>query len=215
MRAVLLGKPGSGKGTQGKRLSLAYNVPVLSTGDMVRKAIASGSALGLEFKNYTDQGLLVPDALVLALVKDALKEVSSQGYLLDGFPRTLEQAQALLDWCEEWSQPLSCVLNIVVPTDILVGRAVGRRSCPADGSVYHIETAKPRLNGRCDVCGGVLVQRSDDTLDVVAKRVGEYENKTAPLVGFYHSRGLLIEVDGVGSLEEVESRIVTALKGLV
>ena len=213
MRLVLLGKPGSGKGTQSKRLASDFKIPAVSTGDLIRAAIASGSHLGQKFKSYTDRGHLVPDELVLAMVEDRLQQDDcTHGFLLDGFPRTVPQAEALEAWLKERKIPLSAVVNIDVPDDILVERAEGRRFCPNDGSSFHVKFAPPKVTGRCDSCNGALQQRDDDKENVVRARIKEYRQKTEPLIDFYRSRAQLREVDGVGEPQEVEGRVEEALR---
>ena len=188
MRLLLLGKPGSGKGTQAKRIARDESIPAISTGDLIRHAIATGGELGQRFKSFTDRGQLVPDELVLAMVEERLSESDCKmGFLLDGFPRTVPQAEALEAW--------------------LVERAGGRRFCPRDGNSYHITFAPSRKDGVCDECGGTLEQRADDREEVVRARLSEYRAKTAPLISFYEQRGLLVTVDGLGTPDAVEARI--------
>ena len=212
MRVVLLGKPGSGKGTQARRIAKAAAIPAVSTGDLIRSAIATGSELGKRFQGYTNRGLLVPDDLVLALIEERLNKSDCQGgFLLDGFPRTIAQAEALERWLVHQGTPLDATLNINVPDSALVERAVGRRFCPKDGNSYHVKFAPPQATGVCDACGTALEQRADDRADVVMARVAEYKGKTAPLLDFYAQRKLLVEVDGVGTPVEVGARIDQAL----
>lgn len=213
MRVVLLGKPGSGKGTQAKQIARAGGIPSISTGDLIRSAIKGGSPLGQRFREFTDKGYLVPDELVLAIIEERLALPDCvNGFLLDGFPRTIPQAEALERWLQSRGRPLDATLNIQVPDSVLVERAVGRRFCPNDGSSFHVRFAPPRTTGVCDQCGGPLQQRPDDRADVVMARVGEYKEKTAPLLGFYQTRGVLLEVDGVGTPQEVGERIRVTLK---
>jgi adenylate kinase len=212
MRVVLLGKPGSGKGTQARRMSTSAGVPTISTGELIRQGIASGSELGKRFQSYSDQGRLVPDELVLALVAERLAAPDcARGFLLDGFPRTIPQAEALERWLVEHETPLDCALNIEVPDAALLERAAGRRFCFKDNLSYHVVFAPPKQADVCDVCGSRLEVRPDDQADVVRARVGVYNESTAPLLAYYRSRGLLQEVDGVGSLQEVAARIDAAL----
>jgi adenylate kinase len=212
MRVVLLGKPGSGKGTQARRIAKSAAIPAVSTGDLIRSAIATGSELGKRFQGYTNRGLLVPDDLVLALIEERLNKSDCQGgFLLDGFPRTIAQAEALERWLVHQGTPLDATLNINVPDSALVERAVGRRFCPTDGNSYHVKFAPPQTAGVCDACGTALEQRPDDRADVVMARVAEYKGKTAPLLDFYAQRKLLVEVDGVGTPVEVGARIDQAL----
>lgn len=213
MRVVLLGKPGSGKGTQTRRISEAQKIASVSTGDLIRHAIAADAPLGKEFKSYVDRGLLVPDALVLALFAERLSESDcALGFLLDGFPRTIAQAEALEQMLETRQQPLTCALNIEVPDSALVERAMGRRYCPRDGMSFHVKFAPPEKNGLCDACGTELKQRFDDKEDVVTARVAEYREKTEPLLAFYKDRKQLQQVEGLGTPAEVGGRIDSALR---
>lgn len=213
MRLILLGKPGSGKGTQAKRMAENLKVPAISTGDLIRAAIVQATELGQEFERFTRQGHLVPDDLVLGIVADRLGlSDTMDGFILDGFPRTVPQAEALEQRLERAQTPLRAALNIDVPDGALLERAIGRRFCPADGSSYHVSFAKPRRDGVCDACGGNLAQRADDTEDVVRARLEEYRAKTEALVGYYERRGLLRQVDGVGTPDEVSHRIDAVLR---
>lgn len=212
MRVVLLGRPGSGKGTQARRISLTRHVPVISTGDLFRQSVAKGTELGLRFKKFLDAGQLVPDSLVLAMIGERLEQDDcKEGFLLDGFPRTLAQAQALEQWLQQAKTPLDATLHLQVPDDALLQRAAGRRFCMACGSSFHIVFNAPTKDGVCNQCGGKLVQRDDDREDVVRARAVEYTEKTAPLLSYYRERALLREINGMGTLEEVESRIDAAL----
>ena len=209
MRLVFLGKPGSGKGTQSKFIVDDFGVPAISTGDLIRAAIKEGTELGVEFKSYTSRGALVPDKLVLAMVAERLASADcAEGFLLDGFPRTVPQAEGLETFLKERSIPLQCVLNLSVPDELLRERAEGRRFCSACGGSFHVKFAVPKAANICDHCGHEgLEQRPDDRAEVVGARLVEYNEKTAPLIGFYRERGLLFEVDGVGPLADVEGRI--------
>jgi adenylate kinase len=214
MRGILLGKPGSGKGTQGKRLALELGIPNISTGDLIRSAIAEGNEHGQEFKSYTDKGQLVPDRLVVDMVKERLAEKDAKrGFLLDGFPRTVPQAEALEQLLQQLKRPLDAVLYIVVPDDVLLERATGRRYCPNDGQTYHVKFAPPRIRNTCDQCGGPLEIRKDDREEVVKERIAEYRDKTEPLLEFYRGRSILRSVDGMGTPDEVSDRIRASLDG--
>lgn len=212
MRAILLGKPGSGKGTQARRAASRRGIVAISSGDLIRQAIAACTDLGKLFDRYAQQGLLVPDDLILALVEERLGQPDcAGGFLLDGFPRTLVQAETLATWLQAHSRPLQGALLLEVPDAILIQRAVGRRFCPRDGQSFHVAFAPPRQEGICDACGGALEQRDDDTLATVSARLVEYQAKTSPLIAFYAARGLLRTIDGVGAMDEVEGRIADAL----
>lgn len=216
MRLLLLGKPGSGKGTQSTHIASVRGIPAISTGDLIRQAISKGTELGVRFKSYTDAGKLVPDELIIEMVAERLAKADAKtGFLLDGFPRTVPQAQALERMLSERGQPLDAAVNIDVPDDIIVERTVGRRSCPKDGSVYHVTFNPPKNDMACDLCGTPLVQRKDDNEEVVKSRIQEYEDKTRPLIAFYRGRGILIDVDGVASPEHVEKRIESAINNSV
>lgn len=212
IRLILLGKPGSGKGTQSQRIAADEAIPQISTGDLIRAAIRQGTDLGLEFKSYTDHGKLVPDQLVLDMVEARLVEPDcAAGFLLDGFPRTVPQAASLEIWLAERDWPITRAIKIHVQDSILLERAVGRRFCPGCGASFHIRFAPPKVESRCDECGTALQQRADDRTEVVEARIREYEEKTAPLIAFYAERGLLAQVDGVGSPDEVEARLEAVL----
>jgi adenylate kinase len=214
MRLILLGKPGSGKGTQAKKVAAAKGIPAISTGDLIRDAIKEGTELGRRFQSYTDSGKLVPDELVVAMVDERLdKGDVGKGFLLDGFPRTVPQAESLEALLNDRDSALDVVVYIDVPDDLLVERAVGRIVCGSCGTTYHRSFKPPEVEGKCDECGHEeFVQRDDDREEVVRERVAEYDVKTAPLVEFYRDQGLLRHVDGVGSLDEVEQRIEVALE---
>ena len=213
MRLVLLGKPGSGKGTQAPVLCEKHSVPAISTGDLIRAAIRNETELGRRFKEYTSKGELVPDTLVVEIVAERLTEDDCKsGFLLDGFPRTIAQADALATWLEKNQLALDSVVYIDVPNEILVERATGRRFCSESGRTYHISFAPPKVEGICDVSGKPLMHRDDDKEEVVAKRLAEYDEKTSPLVDYYRSRELLKQVDGVGSMDEVTTRIADSLR---
>lgn len=212
MRVLLLGRPGSGKGTQARRMAAAHGVPAISTGDLFRQAVAEKTALGKKFQGYLDRGELVPDGLVLDLIGERLAAADCRrGFLLDGFPRTIAQADALSAWLEKSQNPLSCALYLKVPEAHLAERAMGRRFCSQCGASFHLRFHPPKHEGTCDACGGKLAQRSDDTEAVVRARAAEYAEKTLPLLQFYRERGLLREIDGLGSMDEVAGRIDDAL----
>jgi adenylate kinase len=212
MNLILLGPPGAGKGTQAKRLVLRWGVPQVSTGDILRQAVKDGTELGKKAGPLMAQGKLVPDALVLGIVRERLgKPDCLPGFILDGFPRTLGQAEGLDAVLQELGRQLDAVISLEVPVDTLVERISGRRSCPKDGSVYHVVQHPPRRDGYCDLCGTGLVQREDDREDKVRTRMEAYAASTAPLKDFYARRGLLHLVDGVGAPEAIEAAIVLAI----
>lgn len=207
MQLMLLGLPGAGKGTQAERITSDYGVPHISTGDMFRKAIAAGTDLGNEVKAYLDSGRLVPDELTIRVVRDRLEQPDAQeGFLLDGFPRTLPQAEALDATLAAMGRRLDCVLYIHVPQEVLLARLTGRRICKSCGATYHVVFQPPAVPGVCDKCHGELYQRSDDTEEAVATRLEQYA-QTAPLVDYYRDRGLLRQVDGQRSIDDVYADI--------
>ncbi len=207
MRVVLLGPPGSGKGTQGERLALALGVPRISTGDILRRNVAQGTELGKKAKAYMEAGKLVPDDLVIAMTAERLKDADARkGFILDGFPRTIAQAEALAQLT-----PLDAVVNLFLEPEELVKRSAGRRVCPKCESVYHLVTNPPRQAGICDKCGSSLVTRPDDREEVVRTRIETYERQTAPLVQYYRDKGLLREVYASGVIGEIGQRVQEAL----
>jgi adenylate kinase len=208
MRLVLLGPPGSGKGTQGERLAQALGVPRISTGDILRRNVAQGTELGKKAKAFMESGKLVPDDLVIAMTAERLKEPDARnGFVLDGFPRTTAQADALAKLT-----PVDAVVNLFLEPEELVKRSAGRRICPKCESVYHLASNPPRKPGICDKCGTALVTRPDDREEVVRTRIETYERQTAPLVQYYREKGLLREVYASGVIDEIGQRIQEALK---
>lgn len=209
-RIVMLGRQGAGKGTQAVRLAQAFGVPHISTGDMLRAAVASGTEFGRKAKAVMDGGGLVSDDIMVGVVDERLNEpdTSSRGYILDGFPRTVAQAEALEQITVD--RPLDVVLDLEVPEDIVLERITKRRVCVSCGAIYSVD--EPPLNGWvCDVDGGEVVQRDDDTVEAVRKRLDLYASETLPLVPFYAERGLLAEVDGQGSPDDVFARLQAAV----
>lgn len=212
MRLILLGPPGAGKGTQAANIVKEYSIPHISTGDIFRKNIKEGTDLGIKAKEYMDKGLLVPDELVVAIVKDRLTEDDcKKGFLLDGFPRTINQADALDKELTDLGYKLDKVINIDVDKEELIERAVGRRVCKDCGATYHIKFNAPKVENTCDVCGGELIQRKDDTLEIVSKRIEVYLEQTQPLIDYYEKKGILVNIDGKQDIDKVFKDIVMAL----
>ncbi len=204
MNIIIMGPPGAGKGTQSEKILAYCNIPHISTGDMFREAIKEGTELGKLASSYINQGLLVPDEVTIGLVKERLAKPDCQkGYLLDGFPRTLAQAEALEKLTQEISRPIQLVINITCEKDALIKRISGRRVCPKCGNSYHVEFKKPMVDGICDNCKSELVQRKDDTIESLQVRLNAYENQTKPLIEFYDKKGLLKEVDGLKDISDV------------
>jgi adenylate kinase len=214
MILVLLGPPGSGKGTQAKKLVTDRRWPQLSTGDMLRGAISQGTQLGVEAKAYMDKGALVPDLVVVGLIAERIREADCrEGFILDGFPRTIPQAEALARMLEMQGRSVDRAVLFDVPDEDLVRRLSGRRTCLKDGSMYHVETMKPRQTGVCDLCGSTLVQRDDDNAEVILNRLNVYHEKTAPLVSFYEQLGRLRRIDARKAPAEVNTMLAEALAG--
>lgn len=212
LRAVLLGPPGAGKGTQAVRLVEKYDIPHISTGDIFRKNIKEGTELGKKAQEYMNAGALVPDELVVDLVKDRLQQDDCKnGFLLDGFPRTIFQAEKLDEFLSENNQKMDIVINLKVEKEALIKRLTGRRVCKDCGASYHIINVPPKKEGICDACGGELIQRKDDNLETVENRINVYEEQTAPLIGYYKEAGSLVDFNGEASLDEVFDAIVQAI----
>ena len=212
MKLLIMGRPGGGKGTQAANIKEYYGIPHISTGDMFRAAIKNQTKLGLLAKEYMDKGLLVPDEITIGIVQERLLESDcKKGFLLDGFPRTIAQAESLESFLKENSIALDAVLDVDVPVEILVKRIVGRRVCKKCGATFHIEFNAPKNDGICDVCGTPLVQRNDDCLETVNKRLNEYDTKTAPLLKFYQDRNLIKTVNGNQALDKVFEDIKAVL----
>ncbi len=212
MRILLMGPPGAGKGTQAEKLTEILNIPHISTGDMFRKAIKEQTDLGKKAKSFMDQGELVPDEVTVGIVKDRIKEEDCEnGFLLDGFPRTVVQADALGKMLEDLGIKLDSVINIEVPFEELIGRLTGRRICKSCGATYHMIFNPPKVEGVCDKCGGELYQRDDDTEETAKNRLQVYEKQTAPLLEYYNNTGLLVNVNGNQSMEEVLAEILKVL----
>jgi len=216
MNLILLGPPGSGKGTQAKLIVEKYGIPQISTGDILREAVAKGTELGKEAKKYMDAGQLVPDEIVIGIVKERLQQPDCEkGFILDGFPRTIPQAEALDKILEELGKKIDAVINIQVPEEEVVKRIVYRRTCRNCGAVYHLIYNPPKEDNKCDKCGGELYQRDDDKEEVVRQRYKVYKEQTEPLVEYYAKKGVLYNIDGTKSIEEVFAEIDKILQKFV
>jgi adenylate kinase len=212
MRIILLGPPGAGKGTQAVRLVERWGIPHISTGDILRANVREGTTLGLEAKRFMDAGDLVPDEVIIGMVGDRLAEPdTAAGFLFDGFPRTVPQAKALEQLVNERDTPIDVVLRLVVDHDDVVSRLTGRRTCAGCGRIFHVVTDPPSAEGRCDSCGGEIVQREDDREEVVLNRLEVHRTQTAPLEDFYFERGVLRDIRAVGTVDEVTARAVDVL----
>lgn len=213
MKIVMLGAPGAGKGTQAQMIADKYHIPHVSTGDIFRANIKNGTELGMEAKKYMDQGLLVPDELTVKILLDRVaQEDCKDGYLLDGFPRTIPQAEVLDKALAELGDAIDCAVNVDVPDENIVKRMFGRRACLSCGSTYHIEHIPPKKEGVCDKCGNELVLRDDDKPETVLNRLEVYHKQTQPLIQFYEEKGVLKTVDGTKPMKEVFDSIVEILK---
>ncbi|PLX40791.1 MAG: adenylate kinase [Deltaproteobacteria bacterium] len=212
MRLILLGGPGAGKGTQAQKLVDKYGIPQISTGDMLRAALREGTELGLEAKKYMDAGKLVPDEVVVGLIEERIKAGDCKdGFMLDGFPRTVGQADALKNVLDKMGIAIDHVISIEVPNDELVARLTGRRACRGCSSGYHVMFDPPKTEGVCDDCGGELYQRDDDNETTIRSRLNVYEEQTAPLIDYYKSAGLLRPIEGTGSIDEIFARITSVI----
>lgn len=212
LRLILLGPPGAGKGTQAARIVEKYNIPHISTGDIFRKNIKEGTELGKRAQDYMNKGELVPDDLVIEIAEARIIEEDCKGgFLLDGFPRTVYQAEKFDAFLKEAGMAIDKVLNISVDSEELMQRIIGRRVCKSCGASYHVKNMPPKVEGICDVCGGELYQRHDDTAETVKNRVSVYDAQTRPLVDYYNNTGRLAQIDGEQSQESVFASIVSVI----
>ncbi len=213
MKLILLGPPGAGKGTQAKMLTEKFSIPQISTGDILRAAVKDGTAMGLKAKEHMNAGGLVPDEVVVGIVRDRLQEVDcNNGFILDGFPRTVAQADALQTSLQEMAKELDRVISLEVDTEALVERLTGRRMCKECGRGYHVKFDPPREAGICDACGGELFQREDDQEETIRKRLQVYADQTAPLISYYREAGVLMELDGMQPIPLVHEKILLLLQ---
>jgi adenylate kinase len=213
MRLILLGPPGAGKGTQAKKLVEKYGIPQISTGDILREAVKNQTPLGKEAKAYMDKGELVTDAIVVGIIRDRLKEKDCEkGYILDGFPRTVPQADELKKALKEMDQSIDSVVSIVVADEELIKRLTGRRTCKECGAGFHVMFKPPKKEGVCDQCGGPLFQRDDDKEETIKNRLSVYNAQTEPLIEYYKKDGLLVDIEGTGSIDEIFGRICAVIE---
>lgn len=213
MNVIMLGPPGCGKGTQAKRLVEKYCIPQLSTGDLLREAVKSGTELGNEAKKFMDAGELVPDQVVIGMVKQRLsKDDCEKGFILDGFPRTMPQARALDKTLEEMGKKIDKVINIDVPDTEVAARLSGRRTCKGCGAMYHIEFSRPQKEGVCDKCEGELYQRDDDNESTIMSRLAVYHDQTSPLKEYYGGKGLVADIAGVGDMDKITQDVIEAME---
>uniref|UniRef100_A0A7J2TJK1 Adenylate kinase n=1 Tax=Archaeoglobus fulgidus TaxID=2234 RepID=A0A7J2TJK1_ARCFL len=215
MNLILLGAPGAGKGTQAKIIMEKYGIPQISTGDMLREAVAKGTELGKKAREYMAQGKLVPDEIVIGIVKERLSQKDCEkGFILDGFPRTLAQAEALDKIMSEMGRKIDAVINVNVPEEEVVRRIVYRRTCRNCGAIYHLIYNPPKKEGICDKCGGELYQREDDKEETVRERYRVYKKNTEPLIEYYRKKGILFDVDGTKDIESVKKEILGILENI-
>ncbi|MFQ7574500.1 MAG: adenylate kinase [Lachnospira sp.] len=212
MKIIMLGAPGAGKGTQAKKIASQYTIPHISTGDIFRANIKNNTELGQKAKTYMDKGELVPDELVVDLIMDRFKEADcANGYVLDGFPRTIPQAEALDKALNAQNESVDYAINVEVPDENIINRMSGRRACVGCGATYHIKYNPTKVDGVCDVCGQQLILRDDDKPETVKNRLAVYHEQTQPLIDYYSNKGVLAEVDGTKDMEEVFNDIVAIL----
>jgi adenylate kinase len=212
MNLILLGPPGAGKGTQAQRIIERYRIPQISTGDILRTAVKEGTLLGKKAKLFMDQGQLVPDEVVIGIIDERLKESDCHaGFILDGFPRTIAQAEALQAILPKIGKSIDHVINLEVESEELIHRLAGRRTCKNCGAMFHILFHTPKQEGICDRCGGILYQRDDDREEPIRTRLNEYQQQTAPLIKYYQIKGVLRPIQGVGSQDQIFERIFRLL----
>jgi adenylate kinase len=214
VRLIFLGPPAAGKGTQARRLAAEHGIPHISTGDILRAAIREGTYLGREAKRYMDRGALVPDDVMIGIVRERLQRADcSRGFILDGFPRTIPQAEALAGLLETMNAPLNYVVNMTVPVEEILRRMNGRFTCQDCGRMFNLMLDPPQTPGLCDCCSGVLVQRADDHIDTVQERLEIYRQSTQPLIEYYRGKELLRTVNGTGTINDIAKRILEAVSG--
>jgi adenylate kinase len=214
MRIVLLGSPGAGKGTQCKRIAAKYGLIHMSSGDILRQERVDGTELGKKAQSYMDSGELVPDEIIVRMMAGAINKAVETGFVLDGFPRTVNQAQKLDSLLAQSGQKIDAVLNLKVDDKVIADRMTGRRSCPKCGAVYHIKNLKPKVKGVCDIDGDKLIQRPDDTVDVVKNRLKTYHQQTEPVVGYYRNSGTVLDIDADKNADKVTALILEKLESL-
>lgn len=213
MRLILLGPPGAGKGTQAKMLKEQFGIPQISTGDILRQAVKDNTELGIQAKSFMDVGQLVPDEVVIGLIKERIRRDDCEaGFILDGFPRTIVQAEKLSETLTEMGLAIDTVVNLEVNAEEVISRLAGRSTCPDCGGMFHEESRPPKVAGICDGCGGTLAQREDDNAETILKRLDVYQESTAPLKQFYKKQGNLKTVEARGSVEEIFSRVLEMVK---
>jgi adenylate kinase len=213
MHIIFLGPPGSGKGTQSVKVEEAFKIPHISTGDIFRAAIANKTPAGLKAKEYVDKGMLVPDEVTIAVVEERLvQDDCKKGFLFDGFPRTIAQAEALEGLTKKLNIKLDAVIDLVVDKNVLLDRIVGRKVCPKCGASYHIKNMPPKKEGICDICGSELITRKDDNPEAMKIRLDAYEKETAPLTSYYEKKGLLKKIDALQDIDKVTTDILNCLK---
>jgi len=209
---ILLGPPGAGKGTQAKQLVEVYSIPQISTGDILRAAVKEGTELGKQAKSCMDKGELVPDEVVIGIIEERLKQSDcKEGYILDGFPRTVPQAEALDGILSKMGSKIDHVVSIEAPDDELMGRLTGRWTCKGCGAMYHEKNKPPKEAGKCDACGGEIYQRDDDKAETIKERLKVYNAQTEPLIDYYSKKGLVRKIEGLGSIDEIFERVKAVL----